>query len=73
MDNFIKMSSLTQAFKARDVLLKYNIVSFVKRISGNRHNGCSYGIVVKNLNNSVYDILNKHNIQLSGRALDDDL
>ena len=69
VDNLIKLSSVTQAMKARDILRKHGINSKVHRIPAVKGQGaCSYGLLInKNLIKAV-EILRDNNIKIAGRA-----
>ncbi len=69
MDNLIKLSSVTQAMKARDILKKHGIFSKVYRIPAVKGQGaCSYGVLIKNRLSEAVDILRENNIRIIGRA-----
>ena len=72
MDNLIKLSSVTQALRARDILRKNGIQSQVARIPAyNGRNNCGYGLKIsKNVKEAV-KILRENNIKVNGRALGD--
>ncbi|MCR5653616.1 MAG: DUF3343 domain-containing protein [Ruminococcus sp.] len=72
MDNLIRLSSMTQAMRARDILKKHGIKSKVTRIQPSRDRGsCSYGLKIDNRLYEAVDILRNNNIKVSGRALGD--
>ncbi|MEE3427657.1 MAG: DUF3343 domain-containing protein [Ruminococcus sp.] len=69
MDNLIRLSSVTSAMRAKDILKKHGIYSKVQRIPAKRGQGsCSYGILLKNNIEKAVDILNDYNIKFLGRA-----
>ena len=72
MDNMIKLSSVTQALRAKDILKGHGIRSKVVRITAFRGKGsCSYGLKIENRLNDAVSILRNNNIKVSGRALED--
>ena len=72
MDNLIRLSSMTLAMRARDILKKHGIKSKVTRIQPSRGRGsCSYGLKIDNRLYEAVDILRNNNIKVSGRALGD--
>ncbi len=69
MDNLIRLSSVTSAMKARDILKKHGIYSKVQRIPAKKGQGaCSYGVLLKNNIEKAVGILNDNNIKILGRA-----
>ena len=72
MDNLIKLASVTQALRAKDILIKEGIRSKVIRIPASRGKGnCSYGLKINDRLNEAVTILRHNNIKVSGRALED--
>ena len=72
MDNLIKLASVTQALRAKDILIKEGIRSKVIRIPASRGKGnCSYGLKINDRLNEAVTILRENNIKVSGRALED--
>ncbi|MBR1732002.1 MAG: DUF3343 domain-containing protein [Ruminococcus sp.] len=72
MDNMIKLSSVTQALRARDILIKRGIGSKVIRIPAARGRGsCSYGLKIDSRLSEAVNILRDNNIKVIGRALED--
>ena len=72
MDNLIKLSSLTSAMRAKDILKQHNINSKVARISSSNGKGnCSYGLKINNRLQEAVGILRNNGIKVSGRALED--
>lgn len=69
MDNLIRLPSVTQAMRARDILKSYGIISRVQRIPAAKGQGaCNYGLLInRNLNEAV-EILREHNLKITGRA-----
>lgn len=69
MDNLIKLSSVTQAMRAKDILRQNGIYSKVHRIPAVKGKGaCSYGLLInRNLNEAV-SILLDNNIKIQGRS-----
>ena len=69
MDNLIKLSSVTQAMRARDILKTQGIFSKVHRIPAHKGQGaCSYGLLLRNRLEEAVEILKDNNIKISGRA-----
>lgn len=69
MDNLIKLSSVTQALRAKDILGKNGIKSRVHRIPAKRgRSACSYGLLIDNNIPKAVEILMENNIRVSGRA-----
>ncbi len=69
MDNLIKLSSVTQAMKARDILRKHGISSKIHRIPAVKGKGaCSYGLLINNKLDKAVEILRNNNIKVTGRA-----
>ncbi|MBQ5347629.1 MAG: DUF3343 domain-containing protein [Ruminococcus sp.] len=69
MDNLIKLSSVTQAMKAKDILKKHGIHSKVHRIPAKKGQGsCSYGLLINKRLNEAVNILSENNIKVFGRA-----
>lgn len=62
MDNFIRLSSVTEAMKARDILSQYKIFSSVRRIPVRGGAPCSYGIYIKTNLQKALDVLESHGI-----------
>lgn len=72
MDNLIKLASVTQALRAKDILSKSGIQSKVTRIpASNGKSNCSYGLKINNKFNEALNILHENNIKISGRAMGD--
>ena len=72
MDNLIKLSSLTSALRAKDILKQNGIYSKVARIpSSNGKGNCSYGLKINNRLQEAVNILRDNGIKVSGRALED--
>ena len=72
MDNLIKLSSVTHAMRASDILKKHRIKSKVIRIPASRGTGnCSYGLRIDKRLNEAVRILRENNIKVSGRAWED--
>ena len=72
MDNLVRLSSVTQAMRAKDILKKQGISAKVIRTPALRGKGsCSYGLKIDNSLNEAVRILRKNNIKVSGRALED--
>ena len=72
MDNLIKLSSLTHAMRASDILRKHGIKSRVIRIPASRgFENCSYGLRIDKKLNEAVRILRDNNIKVSGRASED--
>ena len=72
MDNLIKLSSLTSALRAKDILKQNGIYSKVARIpSSNGKGNCSYGLKINNRLQEAVNILREKGIKVSGRALED--
>lgn len=74
MDNTIRLSSMTEALRGKNILQKHRIYSNVQRISGNNlKSGCSYGLVIPRYFDRALEILSNYNIHPVGRASGDDL
>lgn len=72
MDNLVKLSSVTEAMRAKDILKQNGILSKVTRIPSSRGRGnCSYGLKISNNLNKAVSILRDYDIKVSGRALED--
>lgn len=72
MDNLIKLSSVTQALRAKDILRKHGIDAKVTRIPASRGKGsCSYGLRINNRLYEAVQILRDNDIRVKGRALED--
>ena len=72
MDNLIKLKSLTEALRAKDILKQNGIISKVSRIPASNGKGnCSYGLKINNKLNEAVSILRENDIKVSGRALED--
>ncbi|MBQ7504126.1 MAG: DUF3343 domain-containing protein [Ruminococcus sp.] len=72
MDNLVKLSSLTSALRAKDILKYHGIFSKVTRIPSSSGKGnCSYGLKINNKIQEAVSILRENNIKVSGRALED--
>lgn len=72
MDNLIKLSSLTSALRAKDILKHNGIYSKIARIpSSNGKGNCSYGLKINNKLHEAVRILRENGIKVSGRALED--
>ncbi len=70
MDNLLRLPSVTQAMRARDILRSYGINSKLQRIpAGRGHTSCSYGLLINNNISRAVEILRKNNIKVLGRAL----
>ncbi|MCH5303328.1 MAG: DUF3343 domain-containing protein [Ruminococcus sp.] len=71
MDNLVKLNSVTQAMRARDILRSNGIKANIQRIpAGKGEHSCSYGLSINNNNISrAVEILRKNNIKVSGRAI----
>lgn len=69
MDNLIRLSSVTQAMKARDILKSNGINSKIHRIPANKGKGaCSYGLIINKDIKKALDILKENEINVIGRA-----
>lgn len=69
MDNLIKLSSVTQAMKARDILKKHGINSKLHRIPAEKGQGaCSYGLIINRDIKRAAEILRENDINVIGRA-----
>ena len=74
MENLIRLSSMTEAMRAKSILQKYRIFCKVQRISGkSSERGCSFGILIPNNFEKALAILADYNIYPVGRAWGDDL
>ena len=72
MENFIKLSSMTEAMKCKRLLQRYGIFSQIKRIT-NKQTGCSVGIyVVRNIDMAI-EILMRNHIYPQGQVVGDDI
>lgn len=73
MEKFIKLSSTTEAMRAKNILRKYGIFSKVKKTTaGNSTSGCSFGIVISENNDKAIKILKEHGITPFGQASGDE-
>ena len=71
MDNLIKLSSVTQAMRARDILKSRGITAKVMRIpASNGRGSCSYGLKINSRLTEAVQILRDNNIKVSGRAVE---
>ncbi len=69
MDNLIKLSSVTQAMKAKEILKKHGINSKIQRIPAKKGQGaCGYGLLINNKINEAAEILESNSIKVIGRA-----
>lgn len=69
MDNLIKLSSVTQALKARDILKNNGISSKIHRIPAQKGKGsCSYGLIITKDIKKAIEILYDNEINVVGRA-----
>lgn len=72
MNNFIKLTSMTEAIKSKNILYRNGINSYVKKYSGNNSSrGCTFGIFVPYKFNKAVEVLEKNGINCSGRAFGD--
>lgn len=64
---FIKFSSITYAYLAKDTLMKYSIRSYIKKNSNpNRKPGCNYALFTDTDIRKAYEILERENIKNLG-------
>lgn len=74
MDDLIKLSSVTQAMKAKDILKKKGIYSKIHRIPAQKGQGaCGYGLLIKRNIEKAVEILENNNIKIDGRAFGEKL
>lgn len=74
MENFIVLSSMTEALRAKNILEKYRIPSKVKQIPGKTTGrGCTFGLIVPNFKDRAIEILERYNIHPKGRASGDEV
>ena len=63
MDNLIRLSSMTEAMRAKNILQKHSIFSSVRKHSGSAlGKGCTFGIAIQGSPERAYDILAKYGI-----------
>ncbi len=71
MDNLLRLSSVTEAMKARELLGKQRIKAIIKRIpSGKGETSCGYGIYIYSNVNKAVEILKQEGIFIRGLAPD---
>lgn len=74
MDYLIRLSSMTEAMRSRDILRNYRINSYIKRVPATPGKVfCGYGIVVSNNADEAVKLLTDNGIQPLGRAVGDKL
>ncbi len=74
MDNLLRLASVTDAMKARELLGKHRIRAVIKRIpAGKGESSCGYGVYIYGNVNKTIEILESNGIFLGGLAPDDRL
>jgi hypothetical protein len=74
MDKLLRLSSVTQAMKARDLLRKNKIISIVKRIPADKESPtCGYGIYIKGNAEKAVEILQRNGILMRDLPSNDDI
>jgi hypothetical protein len=69
MDNLIRLSSVTQVMKARDILKNNGITSKIHRIPAQKGQAsCSYGLLINEDINKAVEIILENDIKILGRA-----
>lgn len=69
MDNLIRLSSVTQAMKARDILKTNGITSKIHRIPAQKGQAsCSYGLLINKDIKKAVEVLKENDIKILGRA-----
>lgn len=68
----IVVSSATYAMKAKDILLRHGIRSYVERVPKTAKTGCGYGLYVPGGIDTAERILRDNNIRVLGRFDKDD-
>lgn len=64
----ILVTSITYAMKSIDLLKKNGFLAEMKRVPKHiKHNGCSYGVYVKDSSDEAVDLLIKNKIKILGR------
>ena len=72
MDKLVKLASVTEAMRARDILKKRGIDSKIARIpSQNGRGSCGYGLNIKTELSKATEILSESGIKFDGQALGD--
>ncbi|MDR1467514.1 MAG: DUF3343 domain-containing protein [Oscillospiraceae bacterium] len=69
MLDLVLVGSITNAFKAKDILKKNNIKTHIFKISNKE--GCGYVVCSPNETNQIIKILKKNNIKILGRFPND--
>lgn len=65
------VSSVTYAMKAKDLLFRQGIRSYVERIPKTESNGCGYGVYVPQDSDRAARILQENNIRILERLSQD--
>lgn len=63
----IAVSSATYAMKARELLYRHGIKSYIERVPKTAETGCGYGVYVPNGADTAERILRENNIRILGR------
>lgn len=65
--SLIAVSSATYAMKARDILFRHGIRSYIERVPKTAETGCGYGVYVPVGADTAERILRENNIRILGR------
>lgn len=72
MDNLIRLASVTEAMKSKEILQRHNIKSVIKRIPPtNERYSCGYGLYIPYKVYEAIDILGKYGISPVGHTVGD--